>query len=206
MKIPRTLIEALTFLIFLTGCLHRNPPVPIHFYTLQERKPAEEKPVKKSAPSLGILPFQSASSVETRILYRTSPVALGYYEYERWAESPGEMMTRAFSEFMDASGLFSSVSSGRNYSPASVKWILTGVVERFEEDRSSSPPSASLTVALEIYQTNGNIPIWNKRLTAREPLERDTREHLAVAMDKNLTRILEETLTAVSKIQPAEKD
>lgn len=206
MKIHRNLIHLFLFLLFFTGCLQRNPPVAVHFYSLQDRKPTGETRVKKSSISLGILPFQAASSIENRILYRLSQVELGYYEYERWAEPPGEMVTRSFSETFNSSGLFSSVAFGRNYSPSSVKWQLAGIVENFEEDRTSSPPTADLSVTLEIYQTDGNILIWNKRISSSEPLEADTRTHLALAMDKNLTRVIEEALGALSKIPSLKKD
>lgn len=198
MKILRYLIQLFIFLLFCSGCIQRKPPVPINLYSLQDHQLTGKTLENKSSISLGILPFQAASSIENRILYRLSPVEMGYYEYERWAEPPEEMVTRTFSEALGSSGLFSKVTFGRNYSPSSTQWLLTGIVERYEEDRSSFPPTAYLRVALEIYRTDGDILIWNKRLSSREPLKEDTRTHLALSMDKNLTHILEDAINEIA--------
>jgi ABC-type uncharacterized transport system auxiliary subunit len=206
MKMCEKFIHMIVLILLFTGCFQRKPPVPVHYYSLQDRKPAGEASGKKTSVSLGILPFQAASSIENRILYRLSPVEIGYYEYEKWAEPPEEMTSRVFSEVLGSSGLFSNVTFGRDYPPSSVTWILTGIVERFEEDRSVSPPVARLSVGIEVFRTDGNRLLWNQRLSSSEPLEADTRSDLALAMDKNLNRILEDLLVALSRIPSLKKD
>jgi ABC-type uncharacterized transport system auxiliary subunit len=177
-------------LVSITGCLSRNPKVPIHLYSLEGNRILPETSKTLPPLSLGVYGFDSSPSIESRMLYRISDVEVGYYDYDRWVDPPGEIVTRAFVHGLSASGLFSRVLRAEKFPQSSFNWILTGFLERFEEDRTTDPATAHIRVNLEIYQAGSYSRIWKKSLSAREALEGDSAVDLVRAMDKALRQIL----------------
>jgi ABC-type uncharacterized transport system auxiliary subunit len=190
----------LLILVLSTGCLSRNPKVPIHLYTLEESRVVPETRIILPPLSLGVYGFDTSPSIEARILYRISAVELGYYDYDRWGEPPGEMVTRAFMRGLSASHLFSGILRGEKYPQSSFDWILTGTLERFEEDHTTEPAAAHIRVNLEIYRADSYTRIWKRSLEAREALEGDSAENLVLAMNKALGRILIEAKAEMERI------
>jgi len=187
------------------GCISRNPKVPIHFYSLKGRWDLPQTSRSSKLPSLGVYGFDSSSCIETRMLYRVSEVEVGYYEYDRWVDLPSDTATRAFVQGLSTSGLFSRVHHAEKFPHESLSWILTGTLEKFEEDHTTNPPSAHISVNLEIYQAKQFKEIWKKSISARESLEGDSAVDLVNAMDKALRQILYRAEAEMEQIPAGEK-
>jgi len=187
-------------LVLITGCLSRNPKVEIHLYSLEGSWVVPETTKKLPPLSLGVYGFDSPSSIESRMLYRISDVEVGYYAYDQWVDPPGEMATRAFIQGLSTSGLFSRVLRAEKYPGSSFNWILSGSLERFEEDHTTDPATAHIRVNLEMYQADSDSRIRQKSISAREALEGDSAVDLVRAMDKALGRILIQAKSEIEQI------
>jgi len=186
--------------VCITGCLSRSPKVPIHLYSLEGSWVVPETAKKLPPLSLGVYGFDSPSSIESRMLYRISDVEVGYYDYDRWVDPPGEIVTGAFVKGLSGSGLFSRVLRAEKFPQSSFSWILTGSLERFEEDHTTDPAAAHIRVRLEMYQADSYSRIWQKSLSAREALQGDSAVDLVRAMDKALGRILIQAKSEMEQI------
>lgn len=74
-----------------------------------------------------LLPVRAAPHLELRIVWRTSPVEVGYYDQERWTEPPASYAERAL-----AVALFERRGFVRT-AAADAPWALEVEVLRFEE-------------------------------------------------------------------------
>ena len=95
-------------------------------------------PVPQAAPSNGALgpvairEFRCPEYLcEGRIVYRSSPEEVGFYEYHRWAMNPRQAITQYVEEGLRAQSLFKSVSVHERGSEAA--YVLSGNIERLEE-------------------------------------------------------------------------
>src|SRR5579871_2360909 len=92
----------------LAGCGGGRGPATT-YYKLDI--PPSVTPAGPSAPvSVRIEPFRTSSLLrQDRIVYRPSPVEVGYYEYHRWAEPPSDSVTKALADQLVKRRLFQSV-------------------------------------------------------------------------------------------------
>src|SRR5215467_1529753 len=92
----------------LVGCGSVSGPAT-KYYKLDI--PPAPTPAGQSVPvSLRIEPFRTSSLLrQDRIVYRPSPVEVGFYEYHRWAEPPSDTVTRAFADQLKRKRTFESV-------------------------------------------------------------------------------------------------
>ena len=64
---------------------------------------------------------------EGRIVYRSSPEEVGFYEYHRWAMNPRQAVTQYLEEGLRGQSLFKSVSVHERGSEAA--YVLSGNIE-----------------------------------------------------------------------------
>jgi ABC-type uncharacterized transport system auxiliary subunit len=110
-------------LLALAGCASK-----IHypsFYVLNVPAPPSRAAQAKPIPgSVGVQEFTAAGFLKRGyIVYRPSSEQLGFYNYDRWAEDPRQVVTKAFVQEIQSRGIFNSVQlyDGRespDYMPA----------------------------------------------------------------------------------------
>src|SRR6478672_7078585 len=93
----------------LVGCGSVRGPAT-KYYKLDI--PPGPTPAGPSAPvALRIEPFRTTSLLrQDRIVYRPSPVEVGFYEYHRWAEPPNDTVTKALADQLMRRRVFHSIA------------------------------------------------------------------------------------------------
>jgi ABC-type uncharacterized transport system auxiliary subunit len=109
--------------------------------------------------ALAIQEFQCPQYLcEGRIVYRSSPEEIGFYEFHRWAMNPRDMITRSVADGIRSEALFESVSlKGTGVEPA---YVLRGTIERLEEVDEGRDVRVVCTISAQLLDTQAKSFIW----------------------------------------------
>lgn len=135
---------------------------------------------------------------DDRIVYRTTPFRLDYYQYQRWSSAPGVMVGNFLEQALERSGRFRSVV--REMTP-DAPVILTGRVLAIEEvDQSRTEWLGRIVVELVLTDAHTGAALWTKQIEEREPLRQQTPEGLAQALSIAMTRIVAQTVPEIADL------
>ncbi len=162
-------------------------------------------PVPRAAPSTGALgqvaisEFQCPEYLcEGRIVYRSSPEEVGFYEYHRWAMNPRQAITQYLAEGLRAQSLFNSVAVHERGSEAD--YMLSGSIDRFEEVDQGRDVRVVCTISAQLLDTRARSVLWSRTASETVRVEkRDIRGVVSslsaaarIAADRLLTSMSEE--------------
>jgi ABC-type uncharacterized transport system auxiliary subunit len=142
----------------LAGCGSEKIP-PTRFYKLDI--PPAPAPAGPSVPvSLRIEPFRSTSLLrQDRIVYRPSPVEVGYYEYHRWAEPPNDSVTRALADQLTKRRTFQSIRVSNTAEKAD--YVLRGTIEQLQEVDYKGGVRAQVSISAVLEDPGQRRTIWS---------------------------------------------
>ena len=106
---------------------------------------------------------------EGRIVYRPTPAEVGFYQYHRWAVSPGTMIAQYLTDRVRARSLF--VSVGGNGSRTATDFVLSGTLERLEEVDEAHQVTAVCSISAQLVDTRTRAVVWSRTATERVPVE-----------------------------------
>jgi ABC-type uncharacterized transport system auxiliary subunit len=134
---------------------------------------------------------------DERIVYRTSPYRLDYYEYERWAAAPGPMITDFLAASLARTGRFHALPRETTDAPV----VLSGRVTAIEEiDESHDRWLGHVSLALTLTDARTGATVWSERFDEREPLRSQTPEGLAAALSVAMSRIVDAAAPAIEQV------
>ena len=107
---------------------------------------------------------------EGRIVYRSSPEEVGFYEYHRWAMNPRQAVTQYLEEGLRGQSLFKSVSVHERGSEAA--YVLSGNIERLEEVDQGRDVTAVCTISAQLVDTRTRSVIWRQTASETVPVEK----------------------------------
>ena len=111
---------------------------------------------------------------EGRIVYRSSPEEVGFYEYHRWGMNPRQAITQYLEEGLRSQSLFKSASVHERGSEAA--YVLSGNIERFEEVDENRDVRVVCTISAQLLDTRTRSVIWSHTASETVPVEkRDVR-------------------------------
>ena len=110
---------------------------------------------------------------------------LGVYPNEEWAEQPGDMVTRAVSDAIMATGRFQDVGNAADMARPDL--ILTGELRKFHEERSDTSLQAVISLHLELREARGTNAYWVETLTVY-PCHRGRYPHCLCRGDERCSR------------------
>jgi ABC-type uncharacterized transport system auxiliary subunit len=142
----------------LAGCGSVRGPAT-KYYKL-EIPPAPAPAGPSVAASLRIEPFQTTSLLrQDRIVYRPSPVEVGFYEYHRWAEPPTDALTKALADQLVRRRVFQSVeiSDGGEKSD----YVLRGSIDRLQELDDARAVRVQVSISAELEDPVRQQVIWS---------------------------------------------
>jgi ABC-type uncharacterized transport system auxiliary subunit len=123
-------------------------------------------PVLQATPSNGALGPVAIRELqcpeylcEGRIVYRSSPEEVGFYEYHRWAMNPRQAITQYLEDSLRARSLFQSVMVHERGSEAA--YILTGNIQRFEEVDQGRNVQVICTISAQLLDTRTRSVVWS---------------------------------------------
>jgi ABC-type uncharacterized transport system auxiliary subunit len=126
------------------GCINTRP---VHYYTL-EPPPALVTLGASTGPALIVGNISVPSELQDgRICYRIGSNEVGAYQFHRWIEDPGKMISESLAWTLRASGKYRSVIEAG--SSVAGDYILHGRLDEFDEvDSETIQTSISLYVDL----------------------------------------------------------
>jgi ABC-type uncharacterized transport system auxiliary subunit len=135
---------------------------------------------------------------DERIVYRTNPYRLDYYQYHRWSAAPGTMVGNYLEQAFENSGRFRSVVREAS---ADAAVVLGGRVVAIEEiDKSKSSWVGRIVVELTLTETKSGTVLWSEQFDESEPLAAQTPEGLARALSTAMQRIASRAAPVVADL------
>ena len=203
----KTLVITFAGALVLAGCGSVRYPTT---YVLNFPPPVPQAPPSSGALGgpLAIRDFQCPEYLcEGRIVYRSSPEEVGFYEYHRWAVNPREAITQYVVHGMRSQSLFTSVAAHERGTDAA--YVLSGSIERLEEVDEGRDVRVVCTISAQLLNTRTRSVVWSH--TASESVQVEKRDIRGVvssfssaartAVD-HLVKSIGEELPATMALQP----
>lgn len=169
--------------VLLIGCGGKPPP-PTRYYELA--LPAQTSQMS-SAGSIVIEPFTAEGAYDDeRMVYRSSPYRLDYYDYHRWGAPPGQLVASYLEQTLRKSGRFKTVATDSGEDNAIV---LSGRVLALEEvDTSKTKWTGHIALELTARDASGKV-VWTQQFDESVPMPVQSPEGLAQAVTAAMQRI-----------------
>lgn len=167
---------------FVASC---GAPRPVKYYVI-DLTPAPAATVAAPLPITLLVGRVTASHLyhDDRVVYGSGPVQLGTYEYDRWAESPADMIQDLLISTLRSSGQYAAVA--RVSSSVRGDYVLRGhLSEMYGVDQPALV--ARFSLQLELYDPQGRATIWTQTYTHDEPVQGKTVPAIVEAMDRNVS-------------------
>jgi uncharacterized lipoprotein YmbA len=196
MKKSRLPLLSLAAVALATGCLSPSTPPEISYFGLQGR--AERAPESTLARSpLRLRHVRAPSYIADRIVWRSSPVEVGFYDDRKWCEPPAQTIERA---------LHHQLFSVQGFVPAEERAPAVDVEVTFFEEVVAPRHEARVTLVLALTDS-GSRSLPEMEITETHPVRDDAPSSFALAMDAALdaamARLGNAVATALGKPAPA---
>jgi ABC-type uncharacterized transport system auxiliary subunit len=179
--------------VLLGACAGKLPET--RFYQLAATQQAAE-PTGDATLVLEALATDPAYD-DDRIVYRTTPYRLDYYQYHRWSAAPGTMVGNYLEQAFESSGKFRSVVREQS---ADAPAVLGGRVIAIEEiDTSKTSWRGRIVIELTLTETKTGAVLWTQQFDESEPLAAQTPEGLAKALSTAMARIATQAAPVVAE-------
>jgi ABC-type uncharacterized transport system auxiliary subunit len=188
-----TSILVLVILVLAAGCGGKIPET--RFYQLAPPSPTASA---KGDTVLVLETLQTdAAYDDERIVYRTNPYRLDYYNYHRWSAAPGTLIGNYLETAFERTGQFRAVV--RELAPnASV--VLGGRVVAIEEVDTAKQWIGRVVVELSLTDARTGESLWTEQLEETEPLATQSPEGLAKALSIAMGRIAARAAPVVANL------
>lgn len=161
---------ALMGALVLAGCGSVRYPAT---YTLDFPRPVQAAFSSGALAPVAVGEFRCPEYLcEGRIVYRSSPEEVGFYEYHRWAMNPRDAITQYVMDDFRALSLFQSVAVHERGSDAA--YVLSGNIERFEEVDEGRDVHVVCTISAQLLETRTRSVVWSD--TASETVTVEKRD------------------------------
>jgi ABC-type uncharacterized transport system auxiliary subunit len=171
------------------------------YYQLAQPVASVETPVDGRAelPVVVIEPLTAEGAYDDdRIVYRTSPYRLDYYQYHRWSAAPGALLSGYLEQALERTGRFRGVV--RELDPGAAVVIGGRVIALEEIDDSRTRWRGRVALELRVSDARTNAVLWTEQLEDSEPLAAQTPEGLARAVSIAMTRIVTRCAPAIADL------
>ncbi len=165
-----------------------SPPPPTRYYQLATPAAASAPAAAAAAVSLVVEPLSAAGAYDDeRMVYRSSPYRLDYYDYHRWTSPPGTMIAGYLAQALRRTGRFHAIATDAGDDDA---LVLGGRVVAIEEvDTSGSQWTGRIALELVLRDHGGNT-LWSMQLDETVPMPVQSPEGLAQAITEAMARIV----------------
>jgi ABC-type uncharacterized transport system auxiliary subunit len=181
------------------GCLDSRP---VHYYTIE----APPAPITPGAPAGPVLMVGNISMPpglqDGRIRYRVGSNEVGAYQFHRWTERPGTMISESLVQALRASGKYRSVMESS--SAVASDYQLRGELYEFDEvDRDTIQTCISLRVDLVSEKTRRVV--WGNLVKHEEPVRSKSVQEVVASLDRNLQAVVKETADGIGHFLEAQR-
>jgi len=180
----------------LSGCGSVRGPVT-KYYKLDI--PPAPTPAGPSAPvPLRIEPFRATSLLrQDQIVYRPSPVEVGFYEYHRWAEPPSDTVTKALADQLVSRRVFQSVeiSDGQE----KPDYVLRGSIDQLQEVDYKGAVKVQVSISAELEDPVRHEKIWSSAASSECLVAKSDVQAVVAAMGQASQQSIARLVTDVAK-------
>jgi ABC-type uncharacterized transport system auxiliary subunit len=158
--------------------------------------PTTQPPTQVSISLLVARPITSHLYRDDRIVFGAGPVELGTYEFERWAQSPADMIQDLLVSYLRASKEYRSVL--RPGSNAKGDFVVRSYLKSlYEVDKPDFV--ARFDIHLDVYDPKAGMIVWSGNYSHDEPVESKTVSAVVEALDKNVRAGLQQLTADLGK-------
>jgi cholesterol transport system auxiliary component len=186
----------------LAGCGSVKGPAT-RYYKLDI--PPAPTPAGPSVPvPLRIEPFRTNALLrQDRIVYRPSPVEVGFYEYHRWAERPNDTVTKALADRLTGRRLFQSVEISDGAERA--EYVLRGSIDRLQEVDYHGAVRVQVSISAELEDPVHREKIWASVASSEFVVKKSDVQAVVTAMgqasQQSIERLVTDVVTFVKRNQ-----
>ena len=186
-------MKRLLLLLVVTACANKVPET--RYYQLAT-------PTAKATPGSAILVIEplvtDTAYDDERIVYRTNPYRLDYYQYHRWSASPGTLLTNYLEQAFEKSGRFRAVVREATDGAAV---SLTGRVVSIEEiDQSKTRWVGRIVLELSLADNQTGEILWTEQFDETEAMPTQHPEGLARALSTAMARIAKRAAPTIADL------
>jgi ABC-type uncharacterized transport system auxiliary subunit len=145
-------------LFLMIGCA--SVP-PTHYYTFQPQIGSSTSPAAPTYPvTLGVEAYEAETPYQQeRIVFRTSPYEVNFYEYHRWLRPPTDLVTEQAQKLLQSSGLFQRV---RPYTYESEPdYVIRGRILLFDQWYNGTSSSIQVGIQYQLLDVVPEQVIWS---------------------------------------------
>ncbi len=187
MNMPMRLLWSVVLCsVLVSGCgLTKSRPAVRHYALLLT---VPETPPSARQWSLVVRPFVARDPYDQlRMVYRSSPYQVDFYNYHRWATSPAQQITDWTRRYLRSAGQFAKVFPTPD---ARADFALGAVIRQFEEIDHADTWEAVLSIDFWLARGDQRTPVWFQSYTATQQAAKRNPEAVAEALSRNLESIL----------------
>jgi len=194
---PILFCSALAALMILSGCAGavKYP----HYYTLDVSPPPDPPARGNLHATLAVREFRSPGYLhEGAIVYKASPEQIGFYNYQRWATDPRELVTDAVADRLRAGGNFSQVKpyDGR----PDIDYVLSGRLEKLEEIDYDGGVKVEVAISAQMVKLSTGSAVWTNSVDVVGKVEKRDVPAVVAAMNGTMGRAIEKLLTPAPEV------
>jgi uncharacterized protein len=180
------------------GCLDSRP---VHYYTIEAPAAPLVTPAP-AGPAITVANIAMPELQDGRIRYRIGSNEVGAYQFHRWTERPGTMVSQSLVQALQASGKYRSVMESSSAAPGDYQ--LRGKLYEFDEvDRDTIQTCISLRVDLVNMRTRQVV--WGDLVKHEEPVRSKSVPDVVASLDRNLQAVAKETADGIAKFLEAQR-
>ena len=190
---------AVSLCFLLCSCSLTKPRPEVHHYTLTLHVPEVSSSTAKA--TLLVRTFSAHDPYnQERLVYRSSPYLMDFYNYHRWAASPTEQLSDWTRKYMRSSGLFSLVyPTGEGIAD----FTLHGSIRQFDEVDHGETWEAALSVDFWLTRADQRTPLWLHTYTTTQQTAQRNPAAVAETMSRNLESILNQLINDLTPVVAA---
>ena len=132
-----------------------------------------------------------------RIVYRTTPEQVGFYNYHRWASDPGLVVTTGVIDSLRSTNLFSVVEpyAGQEHPD----YLLRGRLERLDEVDYSNGVQAEVKLSAELVNVRTGASVWAGAVTKTSNVSARDVNSVVVAMSQAVQAGIDQLVADMEK-------
>lgn len=183
-----------TIVAVLTGCAAKIKYPS--YYTLNVPPAPDPVAREQVRPSIAVREFQAPGYLrQGPIVYRSSPEAIGFYEYHRWAADPRVQVTSAVVDHLTAGGQFAAVSKYDGRSNAD--YVFSGRLEKLEEVDYDSGVKVEVAISAQITRLASGATVWSNTVFEAAAVPQRNVPGVVSQMNKSMDLALNELLATI---------
>lgn len=138
---------------------------------------------------------------EGRIVYRSSPEEVGFYEFHRWAMDPRRAITQYLQDGLRSQSLFQSVAVQEGAPEAA--YLMSGAIERLEEVDEGRQVRAVCTLSAQLMDNRTKSIVWSHRASEAVPVDKRDMRGIVSSLSAAAQRAADRLLQSMNEDLPA---